>query len=279
MVIGKVIQSNRGTHTEVATIEDDIFPVASTTALSRQETESGAIAERYQRALSLLNDGLSAGHKLTSARVARMMYLEKVSDFENIILDCKEPSLSFSTQFARMFGINDCWLIEGIGEPFLTQTEDKMYPENYLEDIRTSEVSRICFVRATDKEGSTTIVLKINEYYYERLDAVWHISDCIGGTGTEQLLSMYRLLLTLNRDRAPYSSYALDEDTFWELVNGLIFPGQVLNRQNHSYWCFDILDINSEHHAHDEYKAMYGRGFVLAQEIIKNRLHDGWRSL
>ena len=274
MVIGKVIQSKKGAQMEVATIEDDILPVASATAFSRQETESGAIAERYQRALSLLNDGLSAGHKLTSARVARMMDLEKVSDFESIILGCKEPSFSFSTQFARMFGINDCWLIEGIGEPFLTQTEDKIYPENYLEDIRNSGVYRICFVRATDEEGSTTIVLKINEYYHERLDAVWHISDRIGGTGTEQLLSMYRLLLTLNRDRAPYSGYALDKDTLWELVNGLIFPGQVLNGQNYSYWCFDISDINNEHYSQEEYMAMYGRGFVLAQEIIRDRLHD-----
>ncbi|QLE78491.1 helix-turn-helix transcriptional regulator [Francisella sp. Scap27] len=239
-------------------------------------TETKKVSERFCKVLQIMNENRASCLRFTIARLAEIMNLEKISKLENIFIGKQEPSFQFIEKFSKTFGVNERWLIEGIGTPFSNNLQTKLYPMDYFEMIKNIKPDRIYFVKENSNRSPAFILLKISEWKYLTLRRTWHISDEVGATGQAQLYSFYSLVKKLRNERETYincNGLILGGEDFNLLLSGQVFPGKFVDIGfTEKPWWDDLTDINHSYPISSSYEEWYGESFIKAQKIVKSHI-------
>lgn len=204
------------------------------------------------------------------SHVAGFLGMDSVGELESYFYSEKEATLGFLDHFADTFGVNSEWLKHGQGQPFHHADPYHLMPEDYHPLIRAFSPETVFFARSTDQEGTTVVVLKLEEWRYFTLPNFWHVSSTVGDTGKAQLISLCHLLKKLQADGQWIRCCQVEESTFDELFHGKAFPGSILeDNRNRSHWCVDLTDVSGRHAPAANYEKMYGPEFIKAQQIIR----------
>jgi transcriptional regulator with XRE-family HTH domain len=239
--------------------------------------ETPEISARLKKTLDLINSARDF-EKLTISKIAQMMDSSSVGEIERIFEGIDEPSLAFLRAFSERFGVQEAWLLHGEQQPFHQPEPFELFALDYLPYIKKTDPEELYFVKSTSEEGECLIVLKHDDWRYHVLNSFWHVSSHVGGTGTAQLVSLYKLIKLLDEDTLKHKcrGQVLDKNKFSELMNGEIFPGSVLSRldKNHDWWVA-FPDLNHEFPSSPQYASWYGQSFLDAQEIVRNTIRAG----
>jgi transcriptional regulator with XRE-family HTH domain len=242
--------------------------------------ETPQISARLKQILVLINCGRNYD-KLTVSKVAQMMGSSSVGQVERYFEGIEDPPLSFLHAFSEHFGVQEAWLLHDEQQPFHQPEPFELHASGYLPYIEQVNPEEIYFVRSTSERGECAIVLKHDAWRYHVLDSYWHVSSHVGGTGTTQLVSLYKLIKTFREKDLDLrcSGQVLDEQNFSKLIDGAVFPGALLSNrnQNHDWWAA-FADLAHEFPSSVNYAAWYGRSFMDAQEIVRNAIAAGNRA-
>lgn len=240
------------------------------------DSEVASIVKRFNQVLDLLNERRSYG-KYTIAGLAQLMKLHSVGELECVFLGSQEPSFEFIDHFCATFGINRSWLIEGKEAPFSEYEGVHFDPLDYLYEIEALEPSRIYFIRSASELGEVFLLLKLSDCKYKIVSQIWHISDHVGAGGESQIFGMYQLIVKLKKSRLSTfcGGRTLPEERFNELFSGKVFPGSVIDFPvQENPWWDDFVDVNHEYPISSNYESLYGKGFMVAQSIVRWKLKE-----
>jgi hypothetical protein len=212
--------------------------------------------------------------KLSIGDLANALELSSPAELDGYMHGRLDPGFEFLRRFSGRFGVNQEWLLTARGQPFLAEEQRYLYPEEYLDIILALTPETICFVRSTGEVGECFIVLKINDLKYIVLPDMWHISDHVGGTGRNQIISFYNLVLDLQECQQNLHLYgrALPIKECERLVRGEVFPASMLEGKAISHWWDDLTDIEYAWTSVEGSREKYGDGFLFAQDVIRNAI-------
>lgn len=237
-------------------------------------TEVQKICNRFKEVVSLINEGRHPEYSIF--KLAEIMNLQKGSELENVLNGKKEPDFEFIALFCNTFGVNREWMTQGVQSPFSNNAPTRCYPIEYFEGIKKINPERIYFIRANTDISEAFILLKITDYKFKIIQNKWHISEHVGGTGENQLVSLYKLINKLRNDKFDLkcAGQTLDSKKFEPLYSGEVFPGNYVDCCGSAcYWWNDLTDIKYQNSDATKYEKWYGKSFVAAQRIIKSRLN------
>lgn len=229
-------------------------------------------SRRLVYSLQLINEDRVESKRLSVAKVAYMLGLERASILQNYFEGIEEPSFKFLDDYAHTFGIYPDWLKFGDASPFYSSEKTCVDATEYLSRIKELSPKVIYFIRANNDSGNSGILLEFSEFKFLYFPKTWHISSDIGSTGQGQIFRFYQLIKTLKVERS-FEHYCqgriLEKDKFWDLFCGRIFPGSVIDGQNNHWWD-DFTDIHCSQEKAQKYEQSYGKEFVEAQKITKH---------
>lgn len=267
---------------QVDKIENTYVPTnnGSSSLLRTDSTENintpNSVASRLQHVVDLMRESREL-RNIEISKLAYIMGLDKSSELENYIFGSEKPTFAFLDLFASVFGVNPEWLKFGEKSPYVHNLYFYPYPLESLGGIRALNPEKIFFIRDTSKYGRTGIILKISDFKYIIFFTTYHISSHVGGTGRLQIYSFYQLSLQLQRldkDFVKCISISLSDSEFNRLFSGKMFPGALLQLQNHIYWWDDFTDVNYKSDTVQSYRGSYGEEFIKAQEIVRDVLSE-----
>lgn len=235
---------------------------------------STQISFRLRTLLSLINEK-NSNELLSISKIAEILQFEKISILENYFSGDDDPPISLITQICDRFFVNKNWLLHGELHPFYQEQPQIFEAYEALPIIDKSQPQEIIFVRSVSRSGECTIVLKFDEWTYQTLNCYCHVSSRVGATGSAQLLSLYDLINRLSDITSNYfcTGRTLEFDDFDLLINGEKFPGYIIERKRKAtQWWYDLLDIAYKKSQSSEYKKLYGKPFLDAQEIIRRQI-------
>lgn len=226
--------------------------------------------ERLRQVLRLIN--VNVATSLSTTKIAEMMNIDKVSIVENLLKGTEEPDRQFLIQFSECFGINSSWLLHGEHEPYLSCKLINS-PAHVMAEIAEEKPEQIIFVRSNSEYAECAIVFKYGDWRYKILNGSWHVSKHIGGSGTAQLVALYKLIKLLNKTEFNCRGYNVDEQHFQNLIDGQCFPGALLSgRSRNGDWYYALLDLHHKNTTAIHYAEWYGQSFVDAQQVIRKYL-------
>jgi len=236
-------------------------------------TETEKIALRFNKILDLMNSNRK-NCPYSIAALARKMGLSSVGELEKIFSGVQEPSFEMMESFCNQLGVHIEWLAEGKSQPYIGKRPSNLMPMEAFDRILSADPKEICFVRSESKAGRSTILLKHDNFKYERATRAWNISSEIGGTGERQLVSFYKLVCKLKRNnRIVLRGKIVDEPTFTSLMSGEIFLGSFFDcTVDESDWWDDLTDYSHKYRISDSYEKYYGEEFMKAQGILRSAL-------
>ena len=230
------------------------------------------ITKRFNEVLKLMNEQRKF-ELFTVADLAKEMELESVGVLEKIFVGQNEPNFEFIERFCNCFGINRNWLEKAESKPFAKpgNEEGKNYATDFIGEIGKIKPGNIYFIRTKSESGEVFLVLQFSLYRYKIVGGLWPIRGNVGTRGNAQILNLYDFLLFLKSKHVFILSRILDDDSFMRLYEGSVFPGNIISNSRESDWADDFMDVDHEY-AHLDYLALYGDGFMRAQEIVRQRL-------
>ena len=241
---------------------------------SKNESEVTKIAKRFRRILDLMNGGRSYA-PYTIAGLAEIMSLNSVGELESVFLGEKEPPFEFIKSFCETFGINKQWLLEGKESPFSDHDLLIYDPLDCLNLIQQFNPQKVLFIRSSSEVGEVFILLKMADWKFKIFPEIWHISDHVGGGGRGQIFSLYRLILTLQKQYGSSlcGGRILPKEQFEALSSGELFPGAAIPSHENPWWD-DFVDVHHKYPVSSSYEANYGKGFIEAQAIVRQKLQE-----
>jgi hypothetical protein len=238
-------------------------------SMHERSDHGSAIAHRLSHALALLNetrtyDAISVSH------VAEALDAERVSDVSKYFEGQDEPPIRFLRAFAEKFGANPEWLIHGADEAFYCYEPVLFSPLDAIPYLEANSPEEIIVVRSKSNCGECAIVARLDEWRYVTVGGIWHVSSHVGATGRSQLLDLCQLFVHMLTNRMPCRGYAVDEETFYKLKDGEVYPGSVFSGHNgNADWWISLLDIDHRAPGAPHYKEWHGQAFMDAQEILR----------
>lgn len=233
----------------------------------------GPFAHRLSYALKLLNENRTTYNALTISRVSEALDAERVSDIVSYFEGREEPSIRFMRDFAVKFGVNTEWLIHGEDEAFYCHEPRAFTPLDAIPFIEEHGHEEIFFIRSDSAYGECAIVVRLDSWRYVTINGVWHVSSHVGGTGRSQMEDLCLLFIHMLHKRVSFRGFALDDETFYKLKEGQIYPGSVLEgRSRGSDWCVSLLDFEHREPRARHYGEWHGQSFLDAQSILKQSL-------
>jgi hypothetical protein len=201
------------------------------------------------------------------------MKLDKVSELENVFIGREEPTFAFIEYFCETFGVSKEWLLEGKGAPFRSEKFGRSDPIDYYDDINRIKPEAVCFIRSSSDVGEMFLILKHTDWKFAVLNREFHVSDCVGGGGQLQLVSLFHLINKLRDSRVRCCGRTLNPKLFSALQSGSVFPGKVIDSAKlDDRWWDDFTDIEHKYPKAVNYRQWHGKPFIKAQEIVKWRL-------
>lgn len=230
------------------------------------------ITKRFNEVLKLMNEQRKF-ELFTVADLAKEMELESVGVLEKIFVGQNEPSFEFIERFCNRFGINRNWLEKAESKPFAKprNEEGTNYATDFVGEIEKTKPGNIYVIRTMAESGEVFLVLQFSLYQYKIVGGLWPIRRNVGSGGSAQILQFYDFLLFLKSKHVFIRSRILDDDSFMKLYEGSVFPGSIINNSRESNWADDFMDVDRED-ARLDYLALYGDGFMAAQNIVRQRL-------
>lgn len=233
------------------------------------QTESKMVSLRLKRAVELMNKSSSGYKFLTIPKVAELLSLPKVSQFENVVLGKEEPSIDLLKSFSSFFGVNFDWLLEGKGEPFSNPLRRIHDPFDLMDWLQRNPYEYVIFVRSKSPFGEYGIVIKLNDYKYIAVDRWWALR-ARSGEGSYQVYSLYQLICELKLSGVRCCSFDYEEELFWDLLNGKHYPRTYLYPMKHnSFWWDDFTDISGYYPCASGYLETYRGDFVSGQRMVR----------
>jgi hypothetical protein len=237
-----------------------------------KDSEVGKIILRLNQVLDLMNEERRIP-KFSIISLAEVLQFDSPGELESIFRGHQELDFKFLDRFCDCFGVDKNWLKNGKNHPFKSSASTHLMPTDYLEEIRQSKPECVYFVRSKSPVGESIIVLKYSEWCFKTLPKFWHVSDEVGGTGIQQLVSLYKLIVELKEDRQNCGGKSLEEVDFWRLNSGEVFAGSLIDSTlSENPWWDDFTDIQHKFPISERYELLYGSGFVNAQKIVKREL-------
>ena len=235
-------------------------------------SEVKKIITRLNEVLFLMNER-RVNQKFTITGLAELLNLNSTGELESILDGNREPDFKFIDSFCSSFGVNKKWLTDGTNHPFESSEISHIFPLDYLEEIKKSKPECVYFLRCKSPIGETMIVLKYTNWHFKTLRHVWHVSDEVGGTGIQQLVSLYKLIIELKQNRQNCGGRFVDKSDFWRLNSGDAFPGALTDAilLENPWWDY-FTDIDHKFPISKNYESWYGSGFTNAQKIVKTEL-------
>lgn len=230
------------------------------------------ITKRFNEVLKLMNEQRKF-ELFTVADLAKAMELESVGVLEKILVGQNEPSFEFIERFCNRFGINRNWLEKAESKPFAKprNEEGTNYATDFVGEIEKTKPGNIYVIRTMAESGEVFLVLQFGLHQYKIVGGLWPIRGNVGTRGNAQILNLYDFLLFLKSKYVFIRSRVLDDDSFMRLYEGSVFPGNIISNSRESDWADDFMDVDHEYD-HLDYLALYGDGFMRAQEIVRQRL-------
>lgn len=227
------------------------------------------IAGRLRAVLEKMNEGRS--EPLTVADLARGLGLPGPGELEAIMVGQQQPSFAMLDRFCARFAVDSEWIATGRGSPFYSQVEHRSEPLDYLELIDGSPCEFVYAVRSRSPVGEAFLVVESDELKKWILPDVWHVSSQVGGAGSYDLLSLYKLFK--HWTSGPNCAYTVigrevDERLAQSIWNGDTYPGVVCSMPL-SHWWDDLTDLEGRWASRKTLIKHYGRSFVDAQDIIR----------
>lgn len=229
------------------------------------------IGRRMKQVLGLMNT--DRHESITVVDLARAMNLSTPAELDEVFEGHTPPTFAALDQFCARFAIDKEWLATGRGQPFRSPIEHRPLPENYLALIEEESPNCVYVVRSKSDEGESFIVIETDEVKAWRLPDVWHVSNHVGGGGSRDLLSLYRLFRHWSSGATSYSVLGrlVEPRLAQSIYDGEAYPGIVAYRPL-SHWWDDLTDIEHQWTSREGSRKAYGRTFVAAQDIIREML-------
>jgi hypothetical protein len=228
-------------------------------------------SRRLVYSLQLINEDRVESKRLSIAKVAHMLGLERVGILQNYF-EGEEPSFKFLDDYAHTFGIYPNWLKFGDASPFYSSENTCLFATGYLSRIKELSPKVIYFLREDNNFGNSGILLKFSENKFIYFPKTWDISSNGGSTKQRQIFMFYQFIKTLKLEGSfnyLCQGQILEKDKFSALFCGRVFPGSVIGGQD-NYWWNDFTDIYCSQEKAQEYEQVYGKEFIKAQEIAKS---------
>ncbi len=211
---------------------------------------------------------------LNGASIAEDLSIESISLIEDIINGSIMPSSSMLSCFAEKYEIDLDWLKTGCNTPFHKHCLTYTWAENAIQIYKEYKPKTVYIFTADVKEHFTAIAYQKTHYDFRIIhcESNWHLSsNGIGGTGQNQLVSLYKTMLFLNRFHTFTHGKVVSEDEFFDLITGKCSVNILSHRLNDYRW-EDLLDLNLEPTEIAKRKQYYGDDFIEAQNIIKSKV-------
>lgn len=213
--------------------------------------------------------------KLNGASIAEDLSIESISLIEDILNGNIIPSLSMLSRFAKKYEVDSDWLKTGCKTPFHKHCLTYTWAENAIQIYKEYKPKTVYIFTTDTKEHFTAIAYQKTHYDFRIIhcESNWHLSsNGIGGTGQNQLVSLYKTMFFFNRFHTFTHGKVVSEDEFFDLITGKCSINILSYRLNDYRW-EDLLDLNLEPTEIEKRKQHYGDDFIEAQNIIKSKVN------
>jgi len=244
----------------------------ASTAVAAPLPSTLQMATRLQTVLARMNDA-RRDEPLAVGDLAMALRLGSPAELDAVMSGQHAPSFELIDRFCDRFAVDKDWVVSGRGSPFKPPIEHEVLPELYAPRIEEAAPEIVYAVRSRSDIGEAFFVIYCDEFKAWRVPDVWHVSDHVGGGGSRDLLSLYRLFkswiggskqfMVLGRLVEPKLAEAV--------INNEVHPCAVASGPV-SHWWDDLTDLDHRWTTRQGLQKAYGKGFVLAQDIIKNQL-------
>lgn len=232
--------------------------LAKTTSPRKQE-----LAERLNLAMNHVNHLPKIRADLSPARIANELGEEYGEDFELYFSGQLEASFGQLEKIADYLGIDATWLKFGT---------KSIYDISYVRlprDVESAiawltnegQTKQVYFLREDSAEGALLIITRSSDWVCNIYMTPYHISECIGTTGENDLIALFKLWRRLceKGNGMSISGYMIDKDSYIEITSGFSHPLKILNRLELSSWWEDIWDKNMKRSYWNGYEALRDR--------------------
>ncbi len=229
------------------------------------------ISTRLRKLLSLMNAGRY--EPITVADLARAMDLSSPADLDSVMEGSMPATFAMLDQFCDRFGVNKEWVTTGRDAPFQSTLEHQSLPDEYFEFIEQVTPEAVYLVRSNSAVGETFIALEISALKFLLLPGIWHVSSHVGGGGSRQLLSLYRLFGRWATSVRPYRVVGryVEHSLAESIWNGQAWSGALSNLPA-SHWWDDLTDLEHKWTTREGVAKAYGQEFAAAQDIVRDQL-------
>lgn len=247
---------------------------------STQSDTAREIGQRFVEVIDLVNRARAKENKLRNADIANVMGLESPADLDEIVKGASRPTFELIRNFCGCFGVDPEWMRSGRSTPFAPAGGRHLMAEEFQDDIMAHVPETIYLVRDDSEAGRAMLVFQYDRYRFVTQDSVWHVSDMVGGTGTAQLVSLYRFFRWLLKEKkgAIVTGRHISAAEMSRLMAGEMYPG-VLDRQHEpSHWWDDLTDLDGRWTTAQKNREAYGESFLSAQAILREQIKGPERS-
>lgn len=230
------------------------------------------IASRLQTVLARINDG-RPHDPLSVGDLALAMHLASPADLDAVFAGRHAPSFELIDRFCDRFAVCKEWVIAGRGAPFKPPIEHYSFPEFYASPIQEACPEVVYAVRSSSDIGEAVLVVFCDDFKAWRVPDVWHVSDHVGGGGSRDLVSLYKLFKGWSDALPPFMilGRVVEPELFNGLMNDQLHPS-IVATERLSHWWDDLTDIEHQWTTRKGSSQKYGKGFVAAQDIIRKLL-------
>lgn len=233
-----------------------------------------AVASRLKNVLEIINEYSSNGTHITPEKVTQLLGLHSTVDVEICFSGRAEPTKEFLDLFADLFNVNKDWLHFGQSFPFKSQEIYKPNPLDYFRRMQEIKPETVYFVRENAGVFRTAILVQTGQRFF-LFPNTPHISRHVGKNGERSMRQFYELIKAFQKVDQNHAliGIQISEQNYQQLVEGVIYPGNIRYLGVQDNWPNDFVDLNSQV-AIDEYSRLYDEDFAIAQKIVLRNLSE-----
>ena len=265
-------QSNNPTDDKV----ENTNPLINNIVVDEKENIS-SIKSRIEYVLRCMNHkiAMASDHIMNKEIATDLLELKSVKEFDTLSDD---GDINFVKNFANSFGINYDWLLSGKDAPFESKYKHYELINNIIyKEFKINEQYKY-IIAMNEKANSREIILiqKIGKHKYEYDPAILDFYDTKSGGGRGRLTMAYNVLKKIKVNQYQYVSgrndifterqlsysriwenshydwldtvCVVDEDMFYKLQSGDIYPGSLLEYRDsrYNYLINSFVDLSDE---------------------------------
>ncbi|HEC1777077.1 helix-turn-helix domain containing protein [Campylobacter sp. RKI_CA19_01128] len=174
---------------------------------------------------------------ITCSKIMGEPSFEKINKILNLDI---YPDFDFLDKFAKMFHINDNWLLTGKDFPFRVEFIKSRFNSQLMKEAEG--FSKIYIITCSNNNKYTKILAMNFDNQYD----FYHVDFCIGNNfhmEARESSDLYDLFKFFNNFRANISVLEFNEEDYKKLVSRQFYPKNILKHGSISYMLLDLLDL------------------------------------